>query len=87
MRWACPLPAGGRPAFAELDLAGRIFGYMTFQFCAPQRLKRPAASVQCLNFGKVGMFAADVAPFDSVGGNSSVVGHKRSGPYFSKTAC
>jgi len=69
------LPAGGWPAFAEPDLAGRIFGNVTLDFGAPQRLKGAAASVQGFGFGKLGMFAAQIAPLDSMGMDSGRVGH------------
>lgn len=78
------LPAGGRSALSELDLAGRIFGDVAFELGTPQRLKGPAASVQGLGPGKISVFTPDVTPLDPVAGNPRVICHQRQDPFLSK---
>jgi len=64
-------PCGG-PSTAEYGLTRRVFGHMLFQFFAPEGLKRSAASIKCVNFGKFGVFATKITPFDAVGCNTRV---------------
>jgi len=45
---------------------------MFFKILAPERLKGAAGPVQGVEFCKVGMFTAQVAPFDVVGCNSRI---------------
>jgi hypothetical protein len=83
IRYNSRLPAGGRPALSEPDLAGRIFGDVALELGAPQRLKGPAAPVQCLGPGKISVLATHVAPFDPMGADSGGVSHNLSDPLIS----
>jgi len=46
---------------AEKGLAGGIFSDVSFQPFAPQRLESPAAAVQGIHPGKIGVIAQQVA--------------------------
>jgi len=48
---------------------------MFFQFFAPQRQKCAATAVQSVCFGKISLFAPQIAPFDVVACNACVCCH------------
>ena len=66
---------GGRASFSEFNLTGGVFGYVVFQFAAPDRLKCPAASIQGIHLCKVCMLTPQVTPFNPMRGNARVSCH------------
>ena len=64
--------AGGGAAAAEARLAGGIFGDMPVELLAPDRLPGAAASVQGVGFGKVGVFAPQIAESEPARGHAGV---------------
>jgi len=48
---------------------------MFYQFVAPERQKRAAASVKGIQFCKIRMFAAQIAPFYLVSCDAGVLRH------------
>ena len=53
----------GGAAFPERHFTGGIFSDVLFEMVAPERQEGPAASVQGIEFCKIGMLAPEVAPF------------------------
>ena len=73
--WHVSSQSGRRASFPEFNLTGRVFGYMVFQFAAPDRLKCPAASIQGIHLCKVCMLTPQVTPFNPMRGNARVSCH------------
>jgi hypothetical protein len=58
------LKSGRGSSFAEQNFARSVFGNVLFQFFAPEGLKCPAAAIQCVHPGKVGMSALQITKTD-----------------------
>jgi len=58
--------------FAEFYFTGGVFGDVLFEVVAPQGLESAATAVQGIEFGKIGMLALKVAPFELTCGHSGV---------------
>jgi len=46
-----------------------------FQFFAPQGLKRPAVTIQCIDFGEIGKFAQQITEIDFTGRHTRIFIH------------